>query len=254
MNVNDRTDYHGGCMKAVILAAGKGTRMKNITKTIPKPMVEIDGKPMLEHIIGFVRNAGITEIGLVVGYKKKIVVDHFGDGSAFGVSVTYIEQVEQNGTGAALGLAKNFAGGNSVFFSFGDVMTTPDNYRAMTDMYRDSGCDVLMGLNTVDDPYRGAAVYLDDDKNVVNIIEKPEKGTSTTNLNNAGLMVLPPNIFDYTVRLTPSSRGEYELTDVFGMIRADGKGVKGFELTGYWKDVGTPEDLETINDMLSSRK
>lgn len=234
-------------MKGVILAAGKGTRMKDITKTIPKPMVVVQGKPMLEHIVTAIAAAGITEIGLVVGYKKEIVIDHFGDGSAFGVSITYIEQKVQDGTGAALHLAHEFAAGNDIFFTFGDIMTPVENYRGMIDLFQSSECDALLGLNTVEDPYRGAAVYLDDDNNIVKMIEKPPKGTSTTNLNNAGLMVLTSDIFSYTGRLPLSSRGEYELTDVFGMFREEGRPMKGYVLSGYWKDVGTPEDLANMN-------
>ena len=237
-------------MKAVILAAGKGTRMKEITATIPKPMVMLNDKPMLEHIIGLVGTAGITEIGLVVGYKKEVVQDHFGDGSRLGVSITYITQEEQNGTGAALHLARDFATGSPIFFSFGDVITPVENYRGMVDYYTDHPCHALLGLNVIDDPYRGAAVYIDEDKSILKIIEKPPRESSRTNLHNAGLMILAPDIFDYTARLALSPRGEYELTDVFEMIRADGKSLKGYVLSGFWKDVGTPEDLMNANRIL----
>ena len=239
-------------MKAVILAAGKGTRMKDITKTIPKPMVVVNGKPMLEQIVNAVKDAGITSIGMVVGYKREMIHDHFGDGGAFGVSIEYINQKEQNGTGAALHLAKDFVEEDHLFFTFGDVLTPQENYDGMIDYVQKTDCSVLMGLNTVDDPYRGAAVYLDDNKNIVRMIEKPPKGTSTTNLNNAGLMILSPEVFDYTAKLKLSPRGEYELTDVFGMIRDDKKVVKGYVLSGYWKDVGTPEDLEIMNNMFNN--
>lgn len=244
------TIYQVGTMKAVILAAGKGTRMKEITRTIPKPMVLIQGTPMLEHIIRFIESAGITDLGIVVGYKREIVQDHFGDGSRLGVDITYIEQKEQNGTGAALHLARDFADGEQIFFTFGDVLTPSENYAGMLAYYHDKPCDALLGLNTVDDPYRGAAVYLDNDNTVIDIIEKPAKGTSTTKLNNAGLMVLASDIFEYTGKLSLSPRGEYELTDVFTMLRKDGKCLKGYRLTGYWKDVGTPEDIDTMNDIL----
>ncbi len=237
-------------MKAVLLAAGKGTRMKEITKSIPKPMAAINGKPMLEHIITLVSQAGVTEFGLVVGYKQTIVQDHFGDGSPFGVAIEYIEQKEQNGTGAALHLAKDFIAGEPFFFSFGDVVTPAENYPGMLDYYRDRNCELLLGLNEVDDPWRGAAVYLDDDDTIVKMVEKPPKGSSTTNLNNAGIMVLPGDVFEYTARLKLSPRGEYELTDVFGMARDGGRTLKGYRLSGYWKDVGTPEDLETAQDLL----
>ena len=234
-------------MKGVILAAGKGTRMKDITRTIPKPMVQVQGKPMLEHIVTAVRDAGVTDIGLVVGYKKEMVSDYFGDGSRFGVALTYIEQKEQNGTGAAFHLAREFAAGDTVFHTFGDVMTPAENYRGMIRYYQETGCDVLIGLNTVDDPCRGAAVYLDSDNNIVRMVEKPPAGTSTTNLINAGLIIFFPDIFSYTGRLTLSPRGEYELTEVFGMLRDQGRSLKGYILSGYWKDVGTPEDIDSMN-------
>jgi NDP-sugar pyrophosphorylase family protein len=237
-------------MKAVILAAGKGTRMKEITKEIPKPMVMIKGKPMLEHIITLIRGAGITDFGVVVGYKQSVVQDYFGTGSALGVSITYIEQQVQNGTGAALHLAKDYSAGDPFFFSFGDVITPPENYRGMLDFFRENSCDALLGLNVVDDPYRGAAVYIDDRNNIIKMVEKPPQGTSATNLNNAGLMILAEDIFGYTARLTLSPRGEYELTDVFGMLRADNRKLKGYVLSGYWKDVGTPQDLDAAHFLL----
>jgi NDP-sugar pyrophosphorylase family protein len=237
-------------MRAVILAAGKGTRMKEITKEIPKPMVSIKGKPMLEHIITLIRGAGITDFGVVVGYKQSVVQDYFGDGSSMDISITYIEQTVQNGTGAALHLAKDFVSGDPFFFSFGDVITPHENYRGMLDFFCENSCDALLGLNVVDDPYRGAAVYIDDRNNIVKMVEKPPQGTSTTNLNNAGLMILAGDIFDYTARLTLSPRGEYELTDVFGMLRTDRRKLKGYVLSGYWKDVGTPQDLDAANFLM----
>ena len=236
-------------MKAVILAAGKGTRMKEITQKIPKPMVSVMGKPMLEHIIGLIKTAGIKDFGLVVGYMKEAVIDYFGDGSQFGINIDYIEQKEQNGTGAALHLAKNYVGDNTFFFTFGDVMTPQENYGGMVKFYHENKCDVLLGLNTVDDPHKGAAVYIDDKNNIIKMIEKPPFGTSTTNLNNAGLMIHFPEIFTYTGKLNLSPRGEYELTDVFNMLKSENKILKGYILSGYWKDVGTPEDLQKANDI-----
>ncbi|MDP2984844.1 MAG: nucleotidyltransferase family protein [Candidatus Latescibacter sp.] len=238
-------------MKAVILAAGKGTRMKEITKEIPKPMVLIHGKPMLEHIIDFIMSAGITDFGIVVGYKQSVVQDYFGDGSSRGISITYIEQDVQNGTGAALHLARNYAGAEPFFFTFGDVITPRENYIGMIEYFYRFSCYCLLGLNKVDDPYRGAAVYIDENCTINRMVEKPPLGTSTTDLTNAGIMILGKDIFKYTSRLCLSPRREYELTDIFGMITADGNILKGYILSGYWKDVGTAMDLEAANTLLS---
>jgi len=239
-------------MKAVILAAGKGTRMKELTKEIPKPMVLIKGKPLLEYIITYIRNAGISEFGIVIGYKQSVVQDYFKGGASYNISITYIEQEVQNGTGAALDLARDFSGNDPFFFTFGDVITPAENYRGMIEYYTRINCDALLGLNIVDDPYRGAAVYIDNDNTIIRMVEKPPFGTSTTHLHNAGLMVLSPLIFTHTPRLPLSPRGEYELTDVFGMLREDGRVLKGYILSGYWKDIGTPEDLEKVHDIIGT--
>lgn len=237
-------------MKAVILAAGKGTRMKEITKAIPKPMVKIKGKPLLEYIITYIKNAGISEFGIVVGYKQSIVQDYFANGAAHGINITYIEQKVQNGTGAALDLAASFVKNDPFFFTFGDVITLPENYSGMLKFYNTQKCDALLGLNTEDDPYRGAAVYIDDKNTIVRMVEKPPKGASTTNLNNSGIMILTPDVFEYTPRIQLSARGEYELTDVFGMLKEDNRSLKGYVLSGYWKDVGTPGDILLMDEIM----
>jgi len=237
-------------MKALVLAAGKGTRMKEITKERPKPMVLINDKPMLLHIIDYIKKSGINEFGIVVGYKQSIIQDYFGNGDEFGISITYIEQRVQNGTGAAFHLAKNYIGQGEFFFSFGDVITPPENYMGMREYYRTNPCDVVLGLNTTDDPFCGAAVYINNENKIIRMVEKPPKGTSTTNLINAGIMIINSNVFQYTSRIKLSQRGEYELTDVFGMFLNDECCLKGYVLTGYWKDVGNPTDLAIANKIV----
>ena len=132
-------------MKAVILAAGKGTRMKEITKEIPKPMVMIKGKPILEHIITFLQYAGITDFGIVIGYKQSVVHDYFGDGSSRSITITYIDQAVQNGTGSALHLARDYVGREPFIFTFGDVITLRENYRGMLDYFNSGSCGGVLG-------------------------------------------------------------------------------------------------------------
>ncbi len=233
-------------MKAVILAAGKGTRMKQLTASRPKPMIEICGKPMLEHIVVALRDSGISEFILVTGYLAELVETHFGNGQRLGIRVDYIRQQVQNGTGSAFHHARTLVGTESFFAGYGDIITSLGNYPRLIQEFKRRRCDALLALNWVDDPHRGAAVYVNSDEVVTDIIEKPPQGTSTSNWNNAGLMVFSHQLFDYTESLQPSRRGEYEVTDAIRAMIQDKRRVLGFKLQGFWSDVGRPEDLELV--------
>jgi len=237
-------------MKAVVLAAGKGTRMGHLTVDRAKPMIEIGKRRILEHILFAIRDSGIREFIVVTGYFANLIEDHFGDGREFGMEMTYVRQEKIDGTGNALHLTRDLVGNETFFMSFGDIITSIENYPRLIETYRQRPCPALLTLADVEDPCNGAAVYVDADHRVQRIIEKPVRGTSTTDWNNAGIFIFDPVIFEYTAKLTPSPRGEYELTQAIHHILADGKEVFGFPLSGHWGDIGTPEDVERIMRVL----
>jgi len=133
-------------MKAVILAAGKGTRMRELTSEVPKPMLRVQGKPILEHIIAGVKASGIGEFCLITGWRAEVVESYFGDGSRFGVRIQYARQVVQDGTGKAPELAKSFVGGDDFLLTYGDILVKPETYQRMQARWREGG---FGGLITV---------------------------------------------------------------------------------------------------------
>ncbi|MCD4690777.1 NTP transferase domain-containing protein [bacterium] len=234
-------------MKAVVLAAGKGTRMKEITDSIPKPMVDVGGKPMLWQVLSALGRAGVGDAAVIVGYKADVIRDYFGNGNEVGVRVEYFTQETQDGTGRAADPAREFLCDGPFFFTFGDILTEPEAYEQMATAFLGGDTDLLLAVRRVEDPYRGAAVYVRDGL-VERLVEKPAKGTSGTNFINAGIFVTKPVLFDYTARLELSERGEYEIPDAIRMMIADGLAVRVFELSEYWRDIGTPEDLKAAGE------
>jgi len=238
-------------MKAVILAAGRGTRMRHLTDDRPKPMIDIGKQRILEKIIDSIHRAGIGRFVVVTGYHANLIEDHFGDGRAFGIQITYVRQPVLDGTGGALRVAQEAAGGEPFLLTFGDIITTPSNYPAILDHYRHTAYDALLGVNAMDDPCQGAAVYIDEkSQRVRKIIEKPPKGTSTTPWNNSGLFVFSPCVFEYVHRIPLSPRGEYELTDAIRLMIEDGRAVGALPLKGFWGDLATPEDVEQLRRLI----
>lgn len=238
-------------MKALLLAAGRGTRLGALTQDTPKPMLPIGGVPMIERImVGISRQTAIREFVLVTGYKAEVVESHFGTGAKWGWSVEYVHQAEQKGMGHAIHTAHAQLSQAAFFMTYGDIMLSPDNYGRILEIYNTAqkpNLAAVMGLNYVDDPWAGAAVTVDDDNTVLRIEEKPAKGTATTHWNNAGLFIFEPRLFDYTAKLQPSSRGELELADALSALMGAGYALQGMPLTGEWRDVGTPEDYAAIN-------
>ncbi len=230
-------------MKGVILAAGRGTRMGVLTANTPKPLLPLCGAPILEHVLLGLRSAGVREVVIVVGYLGEQIVDAFGDGVRLDMQIQYRRQEHADGTARALLLARDALGNEPFWLSWGDVVIDFSEYASLAADFAAQPCDVLLSLNHCEDPWRGAAVYVDETSHVTNLIEKPPRGTSTTTWNNAGIFLFTPTIFGYAERLRPSERGELELPQAISAMIADGCNVRGHRLRGFWSDLGTPEDL-----------
>lgn len=229
--------------KAVLLAAGKGTRMKELTNELPKPMLVVRGKPILLHIIEGLRAAGVLEFCIVVGFKAEIVREYFGDGSKFGVRITYVTQVVQDGTGRVVELAKEFAGNDPFVLSYGDILIAPENYVRLTNLEYDALVTTKLNESEV---AKGGSVVLNDKFELIDLVEKPT-GPAPSPWYNAGVYTFRPSIFTFTAKLKLSPRGEYELTDAVRDLAQSGAVVKGLELTGEWADVRDPEVLAALN-------
>ena len=231
--------------RAVILAAGRGSRMRELTQDKPKPMLQVCGKPILSYIVNGLRGAGIGKILVVVGYRKEVVQAHFRDGSAFGVEITYAEQVAQDGTGKVVELAKPFCGSEPFILSYGDILVDPSCYIPLT---QPGDAELMLTVRHTDDVSKGGAVYLNNAFGVVDPREKQSPDQASTCWYNAGIYTFKATVFAYLARLQKSPRGEYELTDAIRAIAQDGKKVKAVEIKGYWADVRDPEALAEVNE------
>jgi len=229
---------------AVVLAAGRGTRMKGLTEEIPKPMLPIAGRPLLEHVVLTLRNTGITRFVIVTGYRGEQIEAHFRNGSQWDATIEYCHQTVRDGTARALLLAREAIGQRDFLLAWGDILADRANYPALLDTFARRGPDGLISVNWVEDPCKGAAVYVDDDHRIQRIVEKPAAGTATTHWNNAGIAVFRPVVFEYAAKIGPSPRGEYEIPDAVTAMLENGLALYAFPLQGFWSDVGTPEDLE----------
>ena len=239
-------------MKAVILAAGKGTRMLPLTERRPKPLVPVAGRPILEHIVGGLASAGVTDVCLVVGWMGDQIIEAFGDGRRLGAKLSYVWQEEFGGTGAAVLLAEEFIGNDRFVLGWGDIIVPPENYRRMMAIYREEQPEAMLAVNYVDDPWEGAAVYVRDGY-VERIVEKPPRGTATTNYNNAGLFVFSAELLDLLKRTERSERGELEVPSAIQAMLERGSAIRAFPIEGYWSDVARPCTAIAISGRIIDR-
>ncbi len=233
-------------LKAVILAAGRGTRMLPLTYTRPKHMLPVAGKPLLEHIIDFLRGNKITEITLVVRHMKEHIIKHFNDGSRFNVHISYVEQEPGNlGLAHAVSCAKESMKGEDDFVvMLGDVLVKLDMAK-MLEQHNSTGAKATIALATVEDPRPFGVATLDDRLRVKKLVEKPKVPAS--NYVVAGLYVFNQEILDVIKSLKPSWRGELELTDAMQRLIEQNSPVYGFPAIKWWKDTGRPTDLLDAN-------
>ena len=234
--------------RAVILAAGRGTRMRELTTELPKPMIEVRGKPVLQHIVEGLRDAGTRRFLIIVGYHAEMVQKFFGDGRHHNVDIEYAMQTVQDGTGRVVNLARNFTGGSPFILSYGDILVSPVSYKRVVDL--PDNAEAIITITRGEDVSKGGAVFVNEQMELVDLREKTKPGEPSSPWYNAGLYAFRPSIFEFIARLEPSPRGEYELTDAIRDLARSGKKVQAIELSGEWADVRDPEVLAKLNQML----
>jgi dTDP-glucose pyrophosphorylase len=222
--------------------------MRELTTELPKPMIEVRGKPVLQHIVEGLRDAGARRFLIIVGYHAEMVRKFFGDGRHHNVHIEYVTQTVQDGTGRVVNLARDFTGGSPVILSYGDILTSPVSYKRVVDL--PDNCEAIITVTGGEDVSKGGAVFVNDQMELVDLREKPKPGEPTSPWYNAGLYAFRPSIFEFIARLEPSPRGEYELTDAIRDLAHSGKKVQAIELSGEWADVRDPEVLAKLNQTL----
>jgi UDP-N-acetylglucosamine diphosphorylase/glucosamine-1-phosphate N-acetyltransferase len=231
-------------MKALILAAGEGTRLRPLTSNTPKPLLLVAGKPYLSHLFSALKAAGIEDIALLVGFKSNRIRECYGDGTSEGIRITYLEQKERLGTANAVGVAEGVMDQDFVCINGDVVLSAKDIYDVVQEHKEHLG--TIISTAEVEDPTRFGVIEESQGK-MVRIVEKPKVAPSK--MINAGLFVFKPNVFEYIHRTEKSPRGEYEVTDTLNMMAKD-IDVHVYRLKGPWMDVGRPWDLHKANEIL----
>ena len=239
-------------MKAVVLAAGEGTRLRPLTNTRPKHLIPVGGKPILEHVLLAIKEAGIHEICLIVGYKAEMIKDRFSDGSSLGLKIEYAVQPKLLGTADAIKTAKPYVDENFLVV-YGDLLFTPEVIMKVLRAHEQNKPSVTMAVTPVKNPERYGVVKLEEGW-VVDLIEKPPKEEAPSNLVNAGIYVFSEEIFEKIEKTEPSPRGELEITDSLKLLMKEGKRVLAEVIPREeWIDTGYPWNLLEANEWVLKR-
>ena len=222
-------------LSAVVMAGGFGMRLRPLTKNVPKPMLPLNGRPMMEHTIEHLRKGGITQIYVTTHYKPEIIAEHFQDGRDFGVHIKYVNEKCPLGTAGALGLIDK-PDRTSLVIN-GDILTQV-NFRAMLDFHRDHSSVFTLGMRKYDFqvPYGVAEM---EGVNIVGFVEKPEY----TYFVNSGIYLLEPEVYDYITK-----DDAIDMTDLIDKLLQEGKDVVGFPIQEYWLDIGQPGDYQQAKE------
>ena len=230
-------------MKAVILAAGRGTRMKELTKDSPKPVLEVNGYPFLGHIIDSLIKAGATDIGVVVGYQKKKVIDFLNKNYPKAIPLF---QEEITGTATAVNTAKGFVSGENFLLVNGDDLHAVEDYKKFL---VDDDYNYIGGFKSESPERYGQLVNHDGFLSYIAEKHVPAK----TNIVNAGIYKFTPGIFDAITKIDVSPRGEFEITDAISLLAFKGL-VKVAPIEKYWVGITNPEDIEKAGKFLNEQK
>ncbi|MFP3904237.1 MAG: glucose-1-phosphate thymidylyltransferase, partial [Armatimonadota bacterium] len=237
-------------MKAVVLCAGEGRRLRPLTFRRPKHLLPVAGKPILHHVLGELREAGITEVGLVVGEGAKAIREFVHNGRQWNLDVSYIQQPQPRGLAHAVNCAREYVRDERFLVYLGDNLLE-NSLSDFVETFRGNRSDAALVLKAVDDPQRYGVATLDADGHIRQLVEKPANPAS--NLAIVGVYAFSPSIFDAIDAIEPSDRGEYEITDAIQHLIESGARVTSALLEGFWEDTGEPAKLLRANQRYLQR-
>jgi glucose-1-phosphate thymidylyltransferase len=234
-------------MKALVLAGGYGSRLRPITHTQAKQLVPVANKPVLFYGLEAIRDVGVTDVGIVVGDTAAAIQSAVGDGSAFGLSATYIRQEAPLGLAHAVLVARDYLADDDFVMYLGDNFIV-GGITSLVEEFRSSRPDAQIMLTHVRDPRQFGVAELDISGEVLGLEEKPERPKSDLAL--VGVYIFTPAIHDAVSQLEPSWRGELEITEAIRWLIDNGRKVRSTRITGYWKDTGNVADMLEVNRMV----
>lgn len=235
-------------MKGLILSGGKGTRLRPLTFTRAKQLIPVANKPVLMRVIETIRDAGITEIGIVVGDNGSEIADAVGNGDKWGVQIEYIPQSAPLGLAHAVKTAQPFLGNDSFVMFLGDNVIQGGISDLIRDFDQHDEWNSQIVLKAVDDPTAFGVAKMRDDGSIEQLIEKPKNPPS--NLALVGIYMFDQHIFEAVNAIQPSWRGEFEITDAIQWLIAQGYVVRPHVHTGWWIDTGKQKDMLEANALV----
>ncbi len=234
-------------MKALVLAGGSGSRLRPITYTSAKQLLPVANKPVLFYGLEAIRETGISDVGVVVGDTAAAIEAAVGDGQAFGLNVTYIRQDAPLGLAHAVLIARDYLGGDDFVMYLGDNFIV-GGISSLVDEFASARPDAQIMLTPVRDPRQFGVAELDDAGEVISLEEKPQQPKSDLAL--VGVYLFTPMVHEAVRQLTPSRRGELEITEALQWLIDSGAKVRSTVISGYWKDTGNVADMLEVNRMV----
>jgi len=244
----------GKIMRGLIPAAGRGTRLEPITLAIPKELLMVGDKAIIEYVIDAMKQVGIKDITIVVGWRKNAILDYLGSGARLGVNITYVVQDKRDGLAKAVSMGRNINNNEPFLVVLGDNFFYPTTFlEDILEFHEKQKADATIGVAEISDPTRHGIIKPGENNEILDLVEKPKPADAPSNLGCIGIYIFNPEIFDAIDETKPGFNNEYQLTDAIKILVNKNKKVCYKEIKGRHIDIGTIDDLKNANSFLLQR-